>query len=730
MGHVENKAIYFTVNDPPETLNVQINANSTNINEKEDIRFNAEVTGSTGNVNYKWDFGNDGSVDSTSSSIVKKYNSNGTYQIKLTVVDDIDESSALETITVKKLFDVEITVKNETGSVIEKADIEFNGEHKNTSSSGKASFKINEGTYELKVEKEKYFDYVNGSVEINSNKNILVKLEYDDTDDSDPEIIIVSPGKNKEFQSSTVTITYKVNDNSKVNCTLQINEQGNWWTDKETHTNPDKNKEKQFTINNLNDGEYQYRIKCIDSGKNYGFSETRKFYVNIPEASATSSKSSGSNTDDVIENEQIESLLMRIEQVSSELEKLPKNEKDVIEIMKINEKIEDARKKLRWYERDLSNLVWRKLDDAELKKEEENIYQKIEDLKNEIPARLEVTDSNEFVAYPSEEDVQEIISKYLDSEPNSYSERTKNSIAKKNNKIQKLLTVTTKAMVVNIEYLSGQKGKITLVEKSIELDKISDDYSDNMFLIEYIPKEIAENTNQIEFLFDYDTIIEDPLIKITNKDITSFAYYINKDIQVEEIKKTKTLIVDDDSENSGNSITGFSIFTDIKPALIETGNTRLIIEIIIIIVLLVIYLGYSVKNPKIKYYLFNRNSIKKIDEIKEKIEKAKNKLTDGNYDDAKSIYSEIQSAFKEIPYDLRKEVYADIMLLSNKIDLFYINNLIDDANESLDDGNVKKAIEKYNKVRQLYVNLGPKFKEEIIRKCKKLVSRISNKNEK
>ncbi|MDD5086405.1 MAG: hypothetical protein PHV16_01505, partial [Candidatus Nanoarchaeia archaeon] len=521
---------------------------------------------------------------------------------------------------------------------------------------------------------------------------------------------------------------YKVNDDSRVNCTLQFNNQGSWWQDQETHTHPEKNKEKEFAIKDIKEGEYKYRIMCIDSEKNYGFSETRTFYVKLTENSGSSSASSTETKAGETKNEIISSFMAKLEQISSGFEKLPKNEQEVIAIIKLNEKIQDAQKKLGWYERDLNNLIWRNLGEAELKQEEGRIYSEIEAMKEDIPSKLNVVDTLEFVAYPSEEEIQNIILEYLDSESSQYTKSTKNAITEKNKNMQKLLTVTTKAKIINVEYISGKTGKITLVEKILEIDQKSEKYSDSLFLIESIPKEFAESAKEFVFLFEHNIVKDDPLIKISNTNLPSFAYYLKRGISLNTIKNTKTLIVDDNPERAGNIITGFNVFTDMKPAFIDSANTRIIIEIIIIIVLFVIYLGYSVKTTKIRYLLFNRKSIKNIDEIKEKIEKATNELVKGDYNNAKSIYSEIQPIFSEISHDLKKEVYKDIIILSNKLDLFYINDMIDDANESVDDGNIKKAIEKYNKVRQLYSSLGPKHKQDIINKCSKLIARISEKN--
>ena len=91
-----------------------------------------------------------------STTVTKTYDTNGTYIVNLTVFDDEWSQTDLETIKVKKLFDITFLVKdNSTKSNINQAKVKFNSILKNTSSDGTVKFTVPEGEHSFVVEKTK-----------------------------------------------------------------------------------------------------------------------------------------------------------------------------------------------------------------------------------------------------------------------------------------------------------------------------------------------------------------------------------------------------------------------------------------------------------------------------------------------------------------------------------------------------------------------------------------------
>jgi len=139
-------------------------------------------------------------------------------------------------------------------------------------------------------------------------------------------------------------------------------------------------------------------------------------------------------------------------------------------------------------------------------------------------------------------------------------------------------------------------------------------------------------------------------------------------------------------------------------------------------------MGYSANGTKIKYYLTDRNSLKNLKEIKKFIESAKSELGNNNYYSAKSFYGNINPIFKKLPKDMKKEIYKNIVGLSNKLDLFYINKLLDKAEFSIQNKNKAAAISAYNEITGLYKRVPLGYKSQVLKKCNELRLNLSEKN--
>jgi hypothetical protein len=112
------------------------------------------------------------------------------------------------------------------------------------------------------------------------------------------------------------------------------------------------------------------------------------------------------------------------------------------------------------------------------------------------------------------------------------------------------LIVTTRISNVEITYVNGEKKTITLVDKTIKLS----DNSTGAFLLESIPKEIAESSKELTVLSDFKVINEDPLLKFEKQD--KITYYVDGEKNIELGKKANTVLLADNFFGTRNSITG------------------------------------------------------------------------------------------------------------------------------------------------------------------------------
>ena len=285
--------------------------------------------------------------------------------------------------------------------------------------------------------------------------------------------------------------------------------------------------------------------------------------------------------------------------------------------------------------------------------------------------------------------------------------------------MQNLISITTKSKAIEVGYISGETGRITLIEKEINIKESSEDLS----LVESIPKAIAANTSCINALFDYAVILEDPMIRL-NMPMEKYVYYVNKEIPLDKIKEIKSVLIANDIDEK-TMITGFAVFGGLPGNLVQTSNMRLIIEILIIIILIIIYVAFTSDLRKLKYFITDRTTLKNIKEVNQTVDKALVDLQNNQYEKAKALYKNTNTTFKQLPEDMRKDAYKKITHLSGKLNVFHINKLIDKAFFSLENHQVAAASSAYKHVNKIYKVIAPRYKSNVLERCNELYKKLN-----
>ena len=710
-NNTEDKLVYFSVVDNINSpLSVVISANASNVNEGQHIRFSSSVTGGNGGITYNWKFG-DG-FTSTSSALTHWFNKNKTYEVNLTVKNAGFNASDRIVITVRKLFNVTFIVTGEHNDYVKDSVVKFNGKEKNTSSTGMTSFKVNKGSYDIKIFKENYEIFTN-STEVEKNKTIRVNLTLLKLDNIAPLIDLISPDHNKTIKGEKVEIKYRVRDSTQVDCTLYTNVDESWWTEQSQHLDIIGDSERTFTLNNLDNRAYQWKIECIDNYQNSRMSDSRLFYI-------TGGKEKSEDPEIIDSENSIDDLINIIQGTLLELDNFDKNKNDASEALALEEQLEKAKKNLERAKRDINNIVWRRLDETETEELRQSLLDAVDIIGKTTIKSFKIAESEEYVSYPSKEDVIDVSNKVMDATKKA-KDSTKKEFAKQNQDIQDYISITTRIKILDVEYISGVTGKISLVEKIItENDKLK-----KISLIEDIPKTLAANTSHINALFEFSVVQEDPVIKV-ELPIDSYAYYFDRGFSIAQIKEIKTVLVKEDMETS-TGITGFAVFTNLPKKLIETYDIRLIIEFIVILVLVLTYFAFSGGFNKLSLYIRHFGDYKHIKEINVEVDDALAKLKENHYDKAKEIYTDINQIFKDLPKGLKKQVFGRIKILGARLNSYYINKLLDKADFNLEQKHKPEALSIYNKVRGLYKGLPKKFKLKVIERCNQLHSKLAGK---
>jgi len=341
------------------------------------------------------------------------------------------------------------------------------------------------------------------------------------------------------------------------------------------------------------------------------------------------------------------------------------------------------------------------------------IMDKIDNLKNTIPKSIIVITADEFIQYPNNEEVEEIAEILVETNTKIKDKQLK-QYTKQLQDAQKLISIGTKFYIADVTYLSGETSRISIIQKTPSSKKDLKGYS----IVEKIPKSIAESTDKITALFDFSIIEEDPIIRLDNP-LGSYTYFVEKELTTTQIKEIVSIIISDATEE-GNSITGFSIFTEIPKSILETNNIRLIIEIIIIIVLILVYLAFSGNFSKLIFTIKHFKSLKEIKVVRVEINKGIKLINDSKYDEAKKIYKDVNNEFKNLPKSAKKDLMKRIKLLAAKLNVYHMNELLVKAELHVEGKKNKDAAKIYNQVSGLYNVLPKKYKEKIIERCKKL----------
>ena len=586
--------------------------------------------------------------------------------------------------------------------------VDVDGKLVNTSEGGSAVFTYHSGDYNFNIRKTGYITH-SGNIELSNNT--IIEIALIEADVSAPKIEILGPFMNELITNNFVSIRFKVSDFSATNCKLFFGKSSGWLT---LNASKFANKESDefFSLDSLANGTHNWRIECSDIYGNSNGSEIYTFVVKTSfqdNAVVAYIEEADNNTKGIARD--IDSILLSINDWDSD-------KREIARSLKINELLDKSKIIVQRANRDINSLKWRRLNDTELEKERGAIFDKLEDVRRNIPRDVRVISSTEFIGYPHKVDIDNASVIFLDFNNLKLSKNQREGFISRNREGQSLITVTTKANVAEIEYLSGEKKTITLIHKRI----IKSGNFSNMTLFEVIPKEIAHDINDTVLMFEGRVIMRDPVVEVDPNILNEFAYYINREIELKDIENTNSILINKNIMLGRKlHITGFAV---LGSGFFNGTEKRLIIEVMVIVILLIVYVVYSWDSIKKIGNMFDRRPASNLKDINAHIEKLIAYLDKEQYDKAKIFYEDISGMFKELPKKRKSELYSRIVLLSNRLDTIYLNNLIDEIELLLDKSKHKEAAALYSTVSQIYKRISPEFKARLLERCIDVYTRI------
>jgi len=745
-GKMQTKTITFEVVSPEpiyQPMSVSLSADKTNIKTGETVMFTATISGGKPPYTYNFDFDGDHTIDEIhtiseqSKSVSYAYSENGTYYANVTIMDEEGNSSyASQDINVRKEIKVVFIVKDQENNIdIEDAKITIDGTSKYTNATGAAYFILLQGIYELKIQNVDYYTLTE-DVSINHNTTFTYKLNRTPESQEAPQIELLSPIDGQVISKREVTFIYRAYDNSKMNCSLYTSTGNGWWVLEDTKNDVSSGSSNSVTLSDLEKGIHDWKVECVDTLGNINISDIYSFTLDISEKSDTpSSQTTSSESEATLEaaSEDEESYETEINDIISEIDAFKKKfylfsaaENEVAEAINLEKILEKANTQLTRAKRDLINIVFRRLNETGKEELREEILQRIENIKDTTPKDIKVIESHEFIRYPSTAMIENITLEILFINNVSISKSKLDPFIKETADLQKLITVLTKVKVVQIEFISGKEVTYTLIEKNLQ---VKGDIS-NATYIEVIPKEFAKNINDTEFYTDYKVISDDPIVSIDINENKNIVYFIKKKIILKDAENIASILVPNKiSDKTLSKITGYGVFKNFRPIFLQSSHKRLVIEIIAVIVLVLIYLAYSLnffKKVDIhKISLPLSKNHKMLKQINSTLDNGFSYTKENRYEEAKGMYKKAVINFKALPDKLKQNVKDKIIQLCYEVDVTYIALLINQATELIDKNDKKKAAQLYMHITNVYKRIIPKYKAQVLQQCTELHKKLS-----
>lgn len=560
------------------------------------------------------------------------------------------------------------------------------------------------GTYSIKL-----IGYI-GSTSFEIQKNgVTVTEASNPLDDDAPNIQLIQPEDEKIFYTHIVNFTYKANDNVKIqNCTFKLYDECasmNYCSSSDSNLvfplnsqqkalannySVQNNKEVKIDLKDFEDGIYQWIVECYDNSSNYDW-EIGFFEVKINNSSEISIQN-------YTKKSEIEELKEQADDFLTENFNL--EEKEVLEDLNILNDTKYYKKRLL----DIENFFkenYKYVSSQELReKKTEEYLEELELIKNRIPLSISINEKYEYVKNSIETDFEEIIQSYFDSTNTQISKSSLKKLVDVNRELQNQISVSTKVRDIGIEYNNGTQ-EIILVKKKIDLN--DDAYTT---LLEIIPKDIAESSEEVVFFIENRVIEEDPIFEIDYEDLENeeIIYYLTDRVKLKEIEKTDTILFEENLNKIEGGVTGFFVFE-----FVSGDNTIYLIAAFILLIALLILIPFVFKKFKIIGWKKEPNVIKVINLIKD-IDRA---LKEKDIESARERYYKIKEIYLVLPPKTKPYFYEKIKEILIRIDRKDIFGLVKEYQEAKRKWNKEDVLRLYEDIKKIYERLPEKDRKKV-----------------
>jgi len=672
------------------------------------VLLDTRATGGVGNLNYSWHLSNGSIVNDNEANITYAVSGNYTNTV---VVKDAYNNTKNKSITliVENTYAVTVVVKDAiTNALLQGAVAEIDEEQKETGSTGAVNYYLKAGRREIQVLRENYSLYT-GELNITKDETFTILLQPEGS--TEPTVTLLRPGNNSIITGPTTNLVFKAEHSLALNCSSYISESNDGFFMYLGSTSVSSSAEQPFGIMDLENKTYWWKVECADASGKRGMSKAWKFTVGGTVAATPALTAQQSSEAAIYDN-----WVKELQQIQDDFENMPADQRAAATTLGLVPKVEKSITMFKNTIRDIDALKYRNdLTELEKQAEAENLVQKAQEAYQQTPISIEILNSEEFVDYIQQPELEGLLDEYLSIE-NSTAELSKKDLLKVLDELQQEVVISTKAMNARVKYRDGTQSDASIIFREVKTYNITD----SAFILESIPKDVAEKADDISSSQEFKVIKQDPIIRFELKGDTTIAYYFQGNVDLEQLKKIKTAVFAEPSTLKVNEqITGFSIKS------LKLPKIKGIIFIPIIIILLggLVFAGVKYDGINTTRYLLYRLSGKKsLHYLNIILNEIHDNLGVGEFEKAVSLYDEARDAYSELSGFAKNDVYEKVTEAADKIQEYNsalesqngineITAMMNNINSLLSNGDLIPALEEYKRIEHAYNQLGDDVKE-------------------
>ncbi len=681
------------------------------IEENDTVEFTAEVAGNVGTTYYYWTY-EDGKTDGMESS-VHRFGETGDEKVLLRIQDSRNEEAFCEKqITIdEKRCDLKIIVMDSIrNKPLGDAGIVIGHEKEKTNVNGKAFFReIAAGTYKISISRDGYEQYSRNH-DITDDAELMIKLNPRKPETEMYPVVDIANLEDNMTIKDAVQISFQVSSDVPVSvCRLLSNAAGrSGYRIVDDVKDPVTGKIIKLS-GDLEAGINTIKVTCENK---YGSGESRHYKIRYDDSSIEKDNqhddhttSSGKDEEDAEEREaeqeamsdipeEYYDLIESIKRSKKDFERMTREKGEIVSLMAYKNLLKNL-------ESEVKSLVRQRKDLEKLRISKESYRSKamemdaaLKKLSNQVPVEINILKKQNIIEEVDTDMIEEIITTY--AAERDIDDVDAETLAERSAEIQDEISTLSKMMHAEVVMASGIKQTYTIISKEFRTDA-------NLsagFIVETVPKEVAESIRDITCKGNYEVIKEDPVFKPKISD-NKLVYYVSGIRSMEDVQKVRSVFMLDPNRPE-NMITGFFMFNG------KGGSYFSTFLIAIFVAGVLGTVTYSQRS-----YVFSIISRSKKQDIIYLLNLAMDHIRSGNDEDAIRLYPEILKSFSSTHDKRKEELIPMIQYISRIADAQYCNRLISKAVTELSEGRFRIGGDLQQEIEKVYEDMDDDVKDHI-----------------